>query len=286
MHTYSSMLPTGAHEIVREQDLPTEKVIINLDDTDTEILSAIPVVSRNMSVHKYRYRTAAAVVSLVLVVGVIGTLRFAKARVPEAGTVQSSETLLGEECASTYGGSAHPTGKACCAKACGKFCGAVDCENGPGGPSKCCESVFSDTCGVDGAKAPCKFPLGSPTTFTGIMGVTNDNPKVFAESIASRDAVKSALSVALNAPDLDIYITGIAAGSIAGGRRLSKVALSTVGYTITAPPASTLTAKLIAAAHSKMPTILNGALEIAKVKVHVTAVSMQEPVAAKQKKKP
>ena len=56
-----------------------------------------------------------------------------------------------------YGGVATPTADACCDSTCGEFCGAWNCDRGPGGSGKCCGSVIpkDQICGVDGQMAPC-----------------------------------------------------------------------------------------------------------------------------------
>mgnify|MGYP003309983852 CR=1 FL=1 len=69
-------------------------------------------------------------------------------------------TLLYLAC-SDFGGILHSSGDACCASACGSYCGAWNCDKGPGGSSACCGGsiVASDNvCGVLEQMAPCILP--------------------------------------------------------------------------------------------------------------------------------
>ena len=45
----------------------------------------------------------------------------------------------------------------CCAKECGNFCGATNCDEGPGGNKRCCGSMIPDSkvCGVQNQTPPC-----------------------------------------------------------------------------------------------------------------------------------
>ena len=45
----------------------------------------------------------------------------------------------------------------CCASACGDFCGAPNCDDGPGGRRSCCGSAIpdEDLCGPVKDTAPC-----------------------------------------------------------------------------------------------------------------------------------
>ena len=61
---------------------------------------------------------------------------------------------------------AHSNGKVCCAANCGSFCGADNCNIGPGGPYACCSSTIKSNgleCGSNGQKAPCT--LGSQISY-------------------------------------------------------------------------------------------------------------------------
>lgn len=57
-----------------------------------------------------------------------------------------------------YGGIVHPNNaEKCCASTCGKFCGATNCNIGPGGAGACCGSGITagKICGVSEQMAPC-----------------------------------------------------------------------------------------------------------------------------------
>ena len=69
-------------------------------------------------------------------------------------------TLLYLAC-SDFGGILHPSGDTCCASACGNYCGASNCHEGPGGWSACCGGSIAAShyvCGVSEQMAPCKLP--------------------------------------------------------------------------------------------------------------------------------
>ena len=54
-----------------------------------------------------------------------------------------------------YGGIPHPSKPlVCCDANCGKYCGADDCNDGPGGEQACCASKISTPCRED-RRAPC-----------------------------------------------------------------------------------------------------------------------------------
>merc|ERR1719499_496781 len=57
---------------------------------------------------------------------------------------------------SKFDGIPHKDGKTCCESKCGKFCGAGNCAQGPGGSSACCGSVIpdGDVCAAN-LPAPC-----------------------------------------------------------------------------------------------------------------------------------
>lgn len=65
----------------------------------------------------------------------------------------------GKDPCAKYGGVIHRDGKVCCASACGNFCGAYDCDKGPGGGSKCCAGTITkrkDKCTIpDKKSSPC-----------------------------------------------------------------------------------------------------------------------------------
>ena len=63
-----------------------------------------------------------------------------------------------------YEGISHPSMPVCCASSCGEFCGAANCDKGPGGSTACCASNILNKCG----KAPCKLDTSignSPSYF-------------------------------------------------------------------------------------------------------------------------
>lgn len=65
------------------------------------------------------------------------------------------KTMCNDAC-TAFDGISHFDGKTCCKASCGKFCGAGNCNQGPGGPYACCGSAIPDTavC-ADGSSAPC-----------------------------------------------------------------------------------------------------------------------------------
>ena len=57
-----------------------------------------------------------------------------------------------------YGGVATPTIDACCASACGSYCGQSNCNLGTGGSSACCGGTIISSgsqCGYVTVSAPC-----------------------------------------------------------------------------------------------------------------------------------
>ena len=58
---------------------------------------------------------------------------------------------------SDYAGIVNPTNfYKCCASTCGEFCGAQNCDQGPGGNQACCSGFYDlKICGVSGEMAPC-----------------------------------------------------------------------------------------------------------------------------------
>ena len=68
-----------------------------------------------------------------------------------------SSISLGQRC-TPYNGIHHPNRmNKCCASACGEFCGAVNCNDGPGVSGSCCGSTIldEDLCGSVKDTAPC-----------------------------------------------------------------------------------------------------------------------------------
>jgi len=53
---------------------------------------------------------------------------------------------------SNFNGMYTPSGLACCPTACGVFCGARNCDRGPGGSAQCCMAGMNQTCGASVAK--------------------------------------------------------------------------------------------------------------------------------------
>ena len=55
-----------------------------------------------------------------------------------------------------HGGIPHPENKfVCCPQACGRYCGAPDCHEGPGGAEQCCRNRITQSCNTPGNAAPC-----------------------------------------------------------------------------------------------------------------------------------
>merc|ERR1719424_2811105 len=47
-------------------------------------------------------------------------------------------------------------GRACCDRSCGKYCGAIDCQDGPSGAAACCPMYIEKICTAT-VTAPCKL---------------------------------------------------------------------------------------------------------------------------------
>mmetsp|Transcript_31027 Transcript_31027/g.60899 ORF Transcript_31027/g.60899 Transcript_31027/m.60899 type:complete len:314 (+) Transcript_31027:2-943(+) len=86
----------------------------------------------------------------------------------------------------------HASGDRCCAAACDRFCGAANCELGPGGATACCGRTIPENlhCGQF-QKAPCSLVAVSPVSASGShseckSGATNKNPGCqAAEAVAA-----------------------------------------------------------------------------------------------------
>jgi len=64
-----------------------------------------------------------------------------------------------DDSCSVFNGIPHQDGLSCCKASCGKFCGASNCDKGPGGASSCCGGVIpdDDICTVGTNMAPCSL---------------------------------------------------------------------------------------------------------------------------------
>jgi hypothetical protein len=170
-----------------------------------------------------------------------------------------------------FNGSLFAPAQACCATACGSFCGASNCQSAPIGYQSCCTGNFSNLCGSAGVEAPCLLPK----TIAGAIQLLVDNLSAFSSNPAALAAVKNALSKLLGVPVADITASLAAA---AGGRRLAQEAVN-VDYVLRLPTASNLTATAVVAQAPNFAPALNSALSASSVPVTVVEAELPTPVA-------